>query len=85
MCYILTILFTLVACSNEEITITAEDASVYGIVETNMSIEEKLEDFEYMYTLLEENYPFFEVNKRLHNVDWLKNKKKYENIIKNTK
>lgn len=81
----LTILFTLVACSNEEITITAEDASVYGIVETNMSIEEKLEDFEYMYTLLEENYPFFEVNKRLHNVDWLKNKKKYENIIKNTK
>lgn len=70
--------------SKDEVTI-ALDASDYGIVETNMSTEEKLEDFEYMYNLLEDNYTFFEVNKRLHNLDWLRNKKKYAKKIKNTK
>lgn len=80
------LLSTVSGCnSKDEVTTIAMDASEYGIVETNMSTEEKLEDFEYMYKLLEENYPFFEVNKRLYNVDWLGNKKKYTKIIKNTK
>jgi hypothetical protein len=39
--------------------------------------EEMLQDFNYMYSILKENYPFFEVNKRLNNVDWLANKDKY--------
>jgi len=82
---LITIMFGLIGCSNDDIAITAEDAEAYGIIETNMSTDEKLEDFEYMYTLLKENYPFFKVNKRLHNVDWLKNKSKYEKMIKNTK
>jgi hypothetical protein len=49
------------------------------------SMEEKLSDFEYMYKVLEENYPFFEVNNRLSGIDWLANKEKYINIIKATK
>lgn len=81
---ILAIMLMVVGCSSEEVTITAEDPITYGIVDTNLSTEEKLEDFEYMYTLLEENYPFFEVNKRLHKVDWLKNKNKYKKMVKNT-
>ncbi len=76
----------LAGCSNEEAYITtAKEASYYGIIETNLTTEKKLEDFEYMYNLLEENFSFFNVNKRLHNVDWIGNKKKYEKIIKNTK
>ena len=47
--------------------------------------KEKLEDFEYMYMILKENYPFFEVNKRLNNVDWLSNKDNYIEIVKATK
>lgn len=38
-----------------------------------------------MYHILEENYPYFGVNKRIHHTDWLANKKVYENKIRNTK
>lgn len=46
--------------------------------------KEKLNDFEYMYTVLKENYPYFEVNKRLNGLDWLVNKDDYINKIKAT-
>ena len=46
--------------------------------------KQKLDDFEYMYTVLKENYPYFEVNKRLNGVDWLKRKEDYINKIKAT-
>ncbi|NLY20341.1 MAG: hypothetical protein GXZ08_03585 [Tissierellia bacterium] len=65
--------------------IIAEDASVYGITETNLSTKEKLEDFNYIYELLKSDYPFFEVNERIYGVDWLNNKDLYEEIIKSTK
>jgi hypothetical protein len=48
-------------------------------------MKEKLEDFEGMYTILKENYPYFDVNKRLHGVDWLGNKEKYIEKVKATK
>jgi hypothetical protein len=50
-----------------------------------LSQKEKITDFNYMYTILEENYPYFELNKRLYNVDWLSNKEKYLNDVKKTK
>lgn len=46
--------------------------------------EEKLDDFEYMYTILKENYPYFEVNKRLNGIDWLSKKNEYISKIKST-
>ncbi|WP_243428940.1 S41 family peptidase [Clostridium botulinum] len=49
-----------------------------------LSTEEKLEDFEYMYKILEENYPYFEVNKRMNNLDWLSKKDDYISMIKTT-
>lgn len=49
-----------------------------------LSQKEKLADFEYMYTVLKENYPFFEVNKRMNNVDWLNKKSEYIKEIKAT-
>src|SRR5690554_1682467 len=42
-----------------------------------LTMEEKIEDFEYLYNLFKENYPFFEVNKRLNGIDWLSNKEHY--------
>lgn len=50
-----------------------------------LTMKEKLEDFEYMYKILEENYPFFKVNERVNGVDWLGNKDEYIEKIKQTK
>ncbi len=44
-----------------------------------------MQDFEYLYDVLEENYPFFKVNERLYGIDWLGNKRKYKRLIRNTK
>lgn len=70
---------------NSEFHVTAMDASYYGFIDARLTTDEKLYDFEYLCDVLEENYPFFKVNKRLNNVDWLANKNKYKRIIRNTK
>lgn len=46
--------------------------------------KEKLDDFEYMYMILKENYPYFEVNKREYRIDWLAKKSEYISKIKST-
>lgn len=71
--------------SRAKFNVDGEDAAHYGIFEAKLIEKEKLKDFEYLYESLEENYPFFEVNKRLDDIDWLGNKKKYRRIVKNTK
>ncbi len=76
MIFILISVF-LTGCSGENAGIS------YGKKE--LTSQEKMEDFEYMYNILKENYPYFEVNKRVNGVDWLKNKEIYESRIENTK
>ena len=49
-----------------------------------LSQKEKLEDFNYMYEVIKDGYPFLEVNKRLNNIDWLVNKEKYEELVQKT-
>jgi len=46
---------------------------------------QKVEDFNYLYKILKNNYPYFYVNKRVNNIDWLANKNEYLRKIKNTK
>lgn len=46
-----------------------------------LTVEQRLEDFDYMWKIIEENYPFLEVNKRLNGEDWLANKEEYRNEI----
>lgn len=51
-----------------------------------LSTEQKLEDFRYMYNILKNNYSYFDVNKRSNKgYDWLANKEEFEKSIKNTK
>lgn len=71
--------------SKSEFQTTAEDASYYGILDAGFTYKEKLKEFKFLYEILEENYPFFKVNKRLNNIDWLANKSKYKRILRNTK
>lgn len=41
----------------------------------SLTVEQRLEDFDYMWKIIEENYPFLEVNKRLNGEDWLAKKR----------
>jgi hypothetical protein len=50
-----------------------------------MTTDERLEDFEYMYNILENNFPYFEVEKRKTGYDWLSHREEFKEIIKNVK
>lgn len=80
-------IFALVRMYNksDKFQVKAEDASFYNIAEAKMETKEKLQDFDYLYGLLEKKYPYFEANEKLNDEDWLKNKKRYRKLIKNTK
>lgn len=71
---IISIIFTsLLGCT--------QNVSNTGPASTPLTMEEKLEDFEYLYKIMEENYPFLKVNERLNGVNWLKEKEKYISMI----
>ena len=54
-------------------------------LEDELTVEEKVEDFQYMYDVIKESYPYLEVNKRVNDMDWLANREDYLEKIKNTK
>lgn len=49
-----------------------------------LSEEEKIDDFKYVYNVIKTGYPYLDVNKRLNHIDWLENEDKYIKRIKNT-
>lgn len=53
-------------------------------INTSLTEEQKIEDFNYLYKTIEENYPFLEVNKRVNNIDWLSKNEEYLQRVKNT-
>jgi hypothetical protein len=50
-----------------------------------LTYEEKLEDFRYVYGILKDSFPFFEIEKDKTGFDWISNKDKFEEQIKGTK
>lgn len=50
-----------------------------------LTTEEKISDFNYLFEEFKASYPYFDINKRLNKTDWLSNKKKYLKKIKKTK
>lgn len=71
--------------SKPEFQTMAEASDYYGILDARFTTREKLRDFKDICITLEAEYPYFNVNQRVHNIDWIGNKKKYKRIIKNTK
>lgn len=71
--------------SKAEFQTTAEAGDYYGIIDAKFTKKEKFRDFKDICSIIEAHFPYFEVNKRLHNIDWLSNKSRYKRIIKNTK
>lgn len=51
----------------------------------DLTTEDYLYDFNFAYDTLEKYYPFFEINKMAHGIDWLSNKDDYENYIRESK
>lgn len=51
----------------------------------SLTVQQKQQDFEYLYHELKEAYPYFEINKRQHGVDWLGNKEKYRKKMMESK
>ncbi len=74
------ILFIFIACGY----MAYKPSNSNSTNDVQLTEEEKLEDFQYMYTILKENYPYFEVNKRLNGIDWLSQKDEYIDRIKAT-
>lgn len=58
-----------------------EEEELPEAVVSPLTLEQRLEDFDYMWKIIEENYPFLEVNKRLNGEDWLASKEEYRNKI----
>lgn len=49
-----------------------------------LTVTEKLEDFDYLFEILSENYPYFHMNKRIHDIDWVAQKDDHTKKIQNT-
>ncbi len=86
------LLFTITGCdaSITEPTVQAYEATIESSDEDEttkpqgLTEEEKLEDFEYLYNIIASNYPFLEMNKRQHGVDWIANKNDYIELLQET-
>lgn len=50
-----------------------------------LTTKEKTLDFNYLVKELEKSYPYFDINKRVNQVDWLSKKEEYQQKIKETK
>lgn len=65
--------------------------AVYVLVSSNMgelkdlTEEEKIEDFMYMYDIMKENYPHFHSIEKMYGYDWLAHKEEFEKEIRETK
>lgn len=46
-----------------------------------LNTKDYLEDFDFAYSTLEKYYPYFEINKEVNKIDWLKNKDYYRQYI----
>lgn len=73
-------LFSILKKSKEKQIITEEQITPVEALTT----EEKLEDFEHLYSFVEREYPLLKVNERKNGVDWLKEKENFKKLIENT-
>lgn len=71
--------------NSDRFNVVAVDASQYDFIDARIATKFKLEDLDYLYEVLEMNYPFFKVNERIQGKSWFDNKKAYKRLIKNTK
>lgn len=47
-----------------------------------LTLDQKIEDFDFLYSTIKENYPFLAVNERITGENWLGNREEYIELIK---
>lgn len=70
----LILLIVMIGCNSES------NEQVNGL-----TTEQKLEDFEYLFSIISENYPFLNVNYRMNGVNWVSEKESFRTEVENTK
>lgn len=68
---ILILVSTMVGCGNR--------------LPATLTTEDKLEDFEYLFKFISENFPYLKVNERMHGVNWLEEKETFRAAIEKTR
>lgn len=71
--------------NSDKFNVVAEQASYYDFIDAKVDNKYKLEDLDYLYEVLNMNYPFFNANERQEGKSWFSNKKAYKRLINNTK
>ncbi len=66
-------------------TISVDIAGADREFEPGLTTKQKLEDFDYLYNILMDNFPYFDVEKRKTGYYWPEHKAEFEDMIKNTK
>jgi len=56
-------------------------AGIVGASTESLTPLEKLADFEYLYSVVSENYPFLWVNERINGIDWLGEKDEFRKLV----
>lgn len=51
----------------------------------DLTKDKYIEDFEFAYNILETYYPYFDINKKINNIDWLGKKETFKKYIENSK
>ena len=59
------------------------EISINPVDPRDMGVEERLEDFEYLYNLVQENYPYLPLKERTHGYNWLDLRVVFEERIRN--
>jgi hypothetical protein len=59
-------------------------SSTISQAQNQLTLAQKIEDFNYLYQEFKSSYPYFGINKRVHKTDWLANKTQYLQQIKAT-
>ena len=78
--FILLMLINISNVANENMQSTKEE----NISLKELTIDEKLEDFNYLYDTFLKNYPYFQVQKDKLGIDWEKNKNEFKGKVLNT-
>ena len=65
--------------------LTLASAALTGCTGQQLTVEERVNDYTYLCSMLEENYPYFGILQRQHNFDWRKHQEDYESAVLSTK
>ena len=65
--------------------LTLSFSALTGCTGQQLTAEERVNDYTYLCSMLDQNYPYFGILQRQHNFDWRKHQEDYESAVLSTK